>query len=295
MKKAFLLSIILFSSFFIYSQLPQTAVYSFGFKQEAEGKISLTTPKYLSIDNKDGYNNQPNFIDNKTIYLSTQMKNWDQTEIRSFDLYNRKTRLITNTKDAEYSPTLMPDGNHFSCVRVENDGKETQRLWKFPINRSNNGEVLFPLIKGVGYHCWLSESLAALFIVGEPHRLVIADLESQKFTEITSKIGRGMQQMPNGNLAFIQKLGDSSWYIKELNIETLKAGIIIETLEGSEDFIILSDNTFMMAKGSKIFTFNPIKDRDWKEVLDLQIYGITQITRIAYNGARTLIVVDKKG
>ena len=41
---------------------------------------------------------------------------------------------VTNTPEAEYSPTVTPDRRHISVIRVEADG--TQRLWRFAIRRT---------------------------------------------------------------------------------------------------------------------------------------------------------------
>ena len=84
-------------------------------------------------------------------------------------------------------------------------------------------------------------------------------------------------------------------YIKELNTQSLRSNIIVETLEGSEDFIVLEDGTYLMAKGPKIYSYKSKVDSDWKQVADLSNYGIRDITRIAFNGQQTLVVVDKKG
>ena len=278
----------------VFAQLPQTDVYSFFIQKTGSEKYLVRNAKFLNSYNLDGYNNQPDFISNKTIFLSVQEKEGLQTDIYSLDVATRKLKVITDTPEAEYSPTLMPDGNYFSCIRVEKDKNNTQRLWKFPINRSNQGQPIFEKITGVGYHCWLSPIKVALFIVGDPHRLIIANTETQKFTELTSKIGRGMQKLDNGNLAYIQKLGPESWYIKELDLDSYRSSIIIETLKGSEDFIV-HNGTYLMGKGSQVYAFHPQEHNDWVPIFDLANYGIKEITRLSLNADNMLVVVDKKG
>ncbi len=294
MKEGLLLILLSSVTSIVFAQLPETNVYSFFIQKNSPEKYSIRNAKFLNAYNLEGYNNQPSFIKSKTIFLSVQKMSGDQTDIYSLDLSNRKLKVITDTPESEYSPTLMPDGNHFSCVRVEKDSKSTQRLWKFPLNRSNQGQPIFEKIVGVGYHCWLSPRKVALFIVGDPHRLVIADTEDQNYTELTSKIGRGMQKLPNGNLAYVQKLGPESWYIKELDVQSYRSSIIIETLKGSEDFI-LHNGTYMMAKGSEIFAFHPQEHNDWIPIFDLASYGIKNITRLSLNSDNLLVVIDKKG
>ena len=69
---------------------------------------------------------------------------------------------MTNTPEAEYSPTVTPDRRHISVIRVEADG--TQRLWRFAIGGKTNGreqekepELVLRDIKPVGYHAWASD------------------------------------------------------------------------------------------------------------------------------------------
>ena len=294
MKNSLLIILFVLLATMVFAQLPQTDVYSFFIQKTSTEKYLIRNAKFLNSYNLEGYNNQPNFISNKTVFLSVQKKDAVQTDIYSLDLFNRKLKIVTDTPESEYSPTLMPDGSHFSCIRVEKDKNNTQRLWKFPVNRSNQGHPIFEKITGVGYHCWLSPTKVALFIVGDPHRLIIADTEDQNFTELTSKIGRGMQKLDNGNLAYIQKLGPESWYIKELNIDSYRSSIIIETLKGSEDFVV-HNGTFMMGKGSKVYAFHPQEHNDWIPIFDLSDYGVNEITRLSINAENMLVVIDKKG
>jgi hypothetical protein len=49
----------------------------------------------------------------------------------------------------------MPDGVHFSTVRVEADS--AQRLWKFALRGDESPTLLIEKIQPVGYHVWASD------------------------------------------------------------------------------------------------------------------------------------------
>jgi len=266
-------------------------IYSFNIKKIG-GQIEITRPTFLNSFNESAYNNQPYFKNEKSLYLTSQLKGKSQTDIYQLNLFSRTKAQITQTPEAEYSPQLRPGTVAFNCVRVEADGK-TQRLWQFPTNQSNQGKPLFPDVKNVGYYHWLDSDQVALFLVGEPHSLAIGDARDNSVQIITSNIGRGMASAPDGDLLFIQKLSESTWYLKKLNLKTGKSSIIVETLEGAEDFLLL-DDTILMAQGAKLYSYPIVGGTGWSEVANLSSIGLSQITRLAYNGGRVLVLVDSK-
>ena len=131
--------------------VPKTKVYSFKLVEKGES-YHFTNPRYLTGFNAEGYNNQPNFINDNTLYLTVQFPDDSQTDIYSLDLNRNQITRVTKTIEGEYSPTPVPSSRSFSAVRVEADGANTQRLWQFPIDRKDNGQPIFEDITGIGYH-----------------------------------------------------------------------------------------------------------------------------------------------
>ena len=252
-----------------------------------------SAPRFLTAFNTRGYNNQPQYFSPYELYLTVQFPtDTTQTDIYILNPALGTTTAATATTTAEYSPTLMPGGKSFSAVRVESDG--TQRLWAFPLDRSNNGRPVFPNIAGVGYHCWLRDTLAALFIVGEnnqSHYLALAGTGRQQIQRIAFNVGRGLQKMPDGRLAFIQKATEQTWFIKAHDLGKNSSDILIKTLPGSEDFVILADGTFLAGSGAKLYQYQPRRQIDWLEIADLSRYGVKNITRLAASTDGKLAVV----
>jgi hypothetical protein len=251
----------------------------------------LAAPRFLTGFNKKGYNNQPAFITEQEVYLTVQKyPDTTQTDVYALNLLLGKlTKIIQTPGLSEYSPTLMPDGKHFSAVRVEADGG--QWLWRFPLDRSNSGQVIFPNINNIGYHCWLSDTLLALFQVGEPHVLTLAGLSGSRPLRIASNVGRCLQRTSGGQLLFVQKATEQTWFIKQYNPKAGNSEIVTKTLDQSEDFTLLPDGTLLAGKGSKIYQFKPGVNLDWVEIADLTKYGVNKTTRLAQLDGRKLIVV----
>jgi len=279
-------------------QLPNTNVYLFDLEVKADSIFLFSNAKYLTNFNAQGYNNQPNFVTNNKLYISCQFPNdTSQTDVYCLDIETREKTRVTATFESEYSPTIMPyqgEENellHFSCVRVEADAKQSQHIWEFPLSRSNNGRALFVDFDNVGYHAWLNSNEAALFLVGDPHQLVIADKREPGQIEVASNIGRCLQMVGRGNLAFVHMISDKTWLIKKLNRRTYHPELVTATLPESEDFVVLPNETYLMAKGSKIYKFKKSIDIGWVEVVDLSYYNIQDISRMAINFEASKIAI----
>ena len=274
--------------------LAHSDILLFSLNKSTDNTWQPTAPRLLTAFNPDGYNNQPNFFSGNELYLAVQTPDdTSQTDIIALDLLAKtRTRVTATDATAEYSPTLMPGGRRFSAVRVEEDG--SQRLWSFPIDRSDNGRPEFPTIYGVGYHCWLSDTLAAFFIVGETeaqHILYTAGIREQKLRRISANPGRCLQKMPDGKLAFVQKATVQTWYLKTFDPRKQTFEIIVKMPADVEDFAVLPDGTYLAGRGAKLYQFRPGTNLDWKEIADLSKYGVRRITRLATSGADKLTVV----
>ncbi len=279
-------------------QLPKTNVMLFDFKQQNDTVYTLKNPKFLTAFNKNGYNNQPYFLSDRMLYLTVQMsKDTTQTDIYALNLKTKKISQVTRTVESEYSPTFIPPRGtntdfEFSCVRVETDG--SQVLWRYPLNRSHKGKTIFENLKNIGYHFWIDYRDLVLFYVGPPHKMMVVDSRDESARYVTSNIGRCFQELPDGNVAFIEKMDDETWLLKKMDSRTYRTSLITATLPGSEDFVVLKDGTIIMANANKLYKFNQRKDTTWLEIANLSYYGMNNITRLAVNNKedRIAVVID---
>lgn len=263
-------------------QLPNTQVFAFDMDKFGE-QIEFKNCKLLTGFNPYGYNNQPQWINNNELYITVQTPyDTAQTEIYSLSLLNNILTPVTATRESEYSATLMPDRKNISLIRVDASPEGIQRLWTYPLDRSNSGKNILPLHENIGYHCWLSDKKLALFIVNEAsNNLKIVNVEDQSAIQLTSGIGRTLARMNDGKLAFVQKATAQTWYIKALDPISYSSEIIIQTLPGSEDFTLLPDGTILMGSGGKLYSYkigNAVKE--WTEIADFTKYGLNNIKRL---------------
>lgn len=249
--------------------------------------------KIRNITNREGYDNQPMFSTDGEKVFFTSIGADDQADIYAYSMKTGGTKRITNTPESEYSPTITRDGKHLSVVRVEKDKDKTQRLWKFPLNGGPPSLVL-ENIKPVGYHCWIDGNSVALFILGEPNTLQIADVTTGRAEKIADNIGRSMHKIPGtGKISFTVKENDG-WIIQQFDPKTHKTQTIVKGVDSSEDYVWTRDVSILMANGTRLLQWdapNHPPQSDWEEVTDLAKSGIGKITRIALNPKGTLLAI----
>src|SRR5262249_43897471 len=147
----------------------------------------------LNITHTPGYDNQPSFTPDGASILFTSNRGDRQTDIYRYDIADATTTRVTNTPESEYSPTVTPDRAHLSVIPVEADG--TQRLWRFTL-QGEQPELVLERVKPVGYHAWTDDHTLALYVLGQPATLQLADTRSGNAVEIARGIGRSIQRVP---------------------------------------------------------------------------------------------------
>ncbi len=254
------------------------------------GRLAVSELK--NATDRNGYDNQPSFDPTGAFVLYTSGRTDGQTEIFRYDIAAGSSENVTKTPESEYSPTPMPGGVAFSVIRVEADS--AQRLWSFDMD-GRNPKLLLEDVMPVGYHAWGSERTVALFVLGAPPTLQLADANTGRASVVEQNIGRSLHRMP-GQLAisFVHKISDDEWWIKRLDLRTQQITPLVRTLSGSEDYAWTPSGYVLMGRGSILYQWNS-GAAGWTAVADLSSQGIDGITRIAVSpaGDRVAIVGNR--
>ncbi|WP_041951916.1 TolB family protein [Spirosoma spitsbergense] len=272
------LSILLLNTGATFGQAPPDAdIFLVDLTYKGQG---IQVSNLINITQRKGYDNQPSFTPDGKCLLYTSMREDEQTDIYRFDLQSMATVPLTQTPEGEYSPTVTPDTDYFSVIRVESD--KTQRLWKFPISGIGAPVLVLENVKPVGYHCWLTPDSLALFILGTPNSLQLARVSTGDTARMWERIGRSLHKIPGKKaLSFVHKRTSVDWEIKQLDLQTNLITVIAPTLSGSEDFVWTPGGLLLMAQGAGLYVFNPKIDLRWTQLADFSSVGIKQITRLA--------------
>ncbi len=254
------------------------------------GRLAVSELK--NATDRNGYDNQPSFDPTGAFVLYTSGRTDGQTEIFRYDIAAGSSENVTKTPESEYSPTPMPGGVAFSVIRVEADS--AQRLWSFDMD-GQNPKLLLADVMPVGYHAWGNERILALFVLGAPPTLQLADANTGRASVVEQNIGRSLHRIP-GQLAisFVHKISDDEWWIKRLDLRTQQITPLVQTLSGSEDYAWTPSGYVLMGRGSILYQWNS-GAAGWTAVADLSSQGIDGITRIAVSpaGDRVAIVGNR--
>ncbi len=273
------------------SDLPATDIYTISINKTEKGKYQVGTPE--KITSWSGYDNQPYFLPDGSGILYSSVRDSAKSDIYKFTFQFGQTTQITHTPiTAEYSPMVMPDKSGISCVRVLEDDS-TQLLSK--MKAGDEYVALFPKLNPVGYYCWASNDVAAMFVLGEPQTLQLGYLKSGVVKKVGERIGRCLVRMPgktSNGFYFVQFNEDStSSEIQLYDLKTGKTNKVVNTLVDEEDFAIMPDGTLLMGSGGKLYKYMPGTDKDWKEIADFSGTPVEQFYRIAVNAAGDMIAV----
>lgn len=276
----------------LVAQLPKTDLYLAEFKG-LSAVPQLLKIKYLNDFNPNGYNNQPGFFTFDELFLTVGKDTSNTTEIYHLNLKSAEYFRFTETPGiSEFSATSSMQKGKISCVRIEPDGKD-QSLWSYPADRSGMGSRLLPNLKNIGYYAWLNKDSVALFLVGNPHTLVIADVNTGKTDFIIDNIGRCIKYDNEGRLFFVHKVKSDLWQLKSLDIQNRNTKVICTMPPGREDYDLLINGNIIAGDGSKLKTINPAKSTEWVEIADFSNLGINNINRLVAVRDRVVFVNNK--
>jgi hypothetical protein len=247
----------------------------------------------LNITDRPGYDNQPSFTsDGKGIFF-TSVRDDAQADIYRYDIASKQSTRVTSTApESEYSATPIDGGRAISVVRVERDS--TQRLWRFPLDGSPPS-VILERVKPVGYHAWADDHTLALFVLGTPSSLQLADTRTGSSDTIAVNIGRSLHRIPGTNrISFVRKVDAKEWWIESLDPRTRATARLIRLPENVEDYAWFPDGSIICGRDARLLWWSGKAAADWREIADLSGAGVHGITRLAVSerGDRLAFVAD---
>lgn len=245
---------------------------------DASGLPSIDPPR--NVTRRPDYDNQPHFVpDGSGFWYTVNDPHTGQADIYRYDPASATVSRVTmSSPQSEYSATPLPDGSGISVIRVEADS--TQRLWRFDADGSG-AEVLLEGVAPVGYHAWLDEVTVALFVLGDPPTLRLADLRTGRARVIAEDIGRSLQRIPDSfDVSYVQRHADGTSTIMRLPGDGGDPEPIVETVGGGDFHAWAPNGTLLMAQGPVVHAARPATPREWTPIADFSELNIT-ISRLA--------------
>jgi dipeptidyl aminopeptidase/acylaminoacyl peptidase len=240
---------------------------------------------------RPGYDNQPSFTPDGAALLYTR-QDGTQTDVWRYDVVARSNRPVIQTPEGEYSPQVTPDGAGISVVRVEADA--TQRLWRFRRD-GTSPTLLLKDVKPVGYHAWGPDGLLALFVLGDPNSLQVADTRTGRAEVVARRVGRSLHRIPGRETVSVLRIADDGRWIEELDLRSRRLTRLVRAPEsGDGDYAWTPDGAILMAEGATLRRWAP--GGDWQAVADLDALGLAGASRLAISpdGRTVALVVPER-
>jgi hypothetical protein len=134
-------------------------------------------------------------------------------------------------------------------------------------------------VKPVGYHAWGPDGLLALFVLGKPNTLQVADSRTGRARIVTHGIGRSIHRIPGRETVSVLHIEEKAWTIKELDLRTRALKPIVRAIESADgDYAWTSDGAILMSDGKTLMRW---KGGDWHLIADLTAIGLSGATRMA--------------
>lgn len=242
------------------------------------GPPSIGMPTNLT--RRPGYDNQPHFLPGGEGILYTVVdSHTGQADIYRYDPVNGTVDRVTSSNpESEYSATPLPDGSGISVVRVEADS--TQRLWRFDLDGTDEA-VLLEEIAPVGYHAWIDENTVALFVLGDPPTLRVADLRTGRARVVARDISPSLQRIPDTfDVSFVQRHEDGTSTIMRLPGDGGAPEPIATTVRGGHFHAWGPGGTLFMADGPVVHAARDDRGWAWTPAADFSDLNIV-VSRLA--------------
>ena len=217
----------------------------------------------------------------------------EQTESHIYNLVTKQSSRLTNTDASEYSPTLMPSQTQFSVIKAFDD---KQKLWQYPLTSLDGKPVeLLKEVNPVGYHAWVNEKEVIMFVLGEPHTLQLANIDTGESQIIDKDIGASLYKIPNSKLmSYSVNVGTEKapkWQVKSFNAETKQTAKITDLPEGAYYYGWTGDRQLIAAQETKLFSYRLSEHSKWQQFADVSEVCPKGISRLTTNAQNTKIAM----
>lgn len=251
------------------------------------GRVRVTRP--VNVTARSGYDNQPAFLPDGRGFYYTRIEADGQADVWRYEIASAHAERVTATPESEYSPTPVAGQPGFSVVRVERDS--TQRLWHFVPPEPPS--LVFEGIAPVGYQAWATPAVAALYLLGDPSALVIANATTGRVDTMARDVGRSLSAIPGRPaVSFVQWVGQREAWLAELDVTNRAVLRLVRMPAGAEFHVWTPHGLVLTAADTKIYQWDPLSGGSWKEIVNLRSAGLRGITRLAVSpsGDRLAIV-----
>lgn len=275
--------------------LPSDDIYLFSLAVSADGDAAIS-PIGNATD-RPGYDNQPEFLAGESAFLFTGESEEGRTDIWRYDIALDEIFRVTNTRNiGEYSPRRTHDGRALSFIHEKED-RDRQQVYRSEPDGSGAEPVLE--LNPVGYYAWNTDgSRLALFALGDPPTLRVADLATGEVEVVYENIGRALYALPGGaGAVFTTPREDGEGYAAHrLDFADNAVTPLFDLPGAAQDYAIIppaapGGEVGFFSAADDILYIRMMSDSEWRAVADLSEHGVTGATRMAVSPDRRYLAI----
>lgn len=264
-----------FFFFGILAAQPNTEVYLMDLDYEGE---DFTFSNFRNISNDAGYDSQPSFQSDNLVLFAAN--NGGQTDIAQYHIrFNKKFWLHEGSAASQYSPQRIPGSQHILIVHLDTTGR--QRLFRHHLTSREYTEA-HPDLQ-VAYFAMYNENILVGSVLGDDALdLVVANLKTKQVDTLAYNAGRSFHKVPESDTmsyTYVNEEGNHDVY--QLDMKSFESFFVAQLPIGVQDHVWISESILLIGSGSKLYTYDLFGDGVWKEVADLSLYKLDNITRLA--------------
>ena len=242
----------------------------------ARASLTVGVPRNLTA--RPGYDNQPTFAPGGAAVLFTSIRDDGQADIWRVNVVDGAMSAVSRTAESEYSATLTPDGG-ISVIRVERDS--TQRLWRMT-PAGTDFRVVLERVKPVGYHAWSDDTTLALFVLGSPPTLQLANARTGEARVMDDSIGRSIHRIPGERaFSYTRRGADGIRWMMRLDVASGEKRRLAQMPEGTEDYAWTPSGIALSAQGAELLAWDPRGTAGWTRIATLAGENLGRVTRLA--------------
>jgi hypothetical protein len=250
----------------------------------------LQISQLRNISNNPGYDNQPSWYDNQSVlYARTRGQ---ATDIAFVSLADPKNTSFPfqQTEGGEYSPQRIGNSSDAMAIRLDPDGY--QGMYRY----ASKGESK-ELIKGLRMAYFVQPSdnvVIGSVLSGDQLDLVEADLRTGQVDTLIPRSGRSIHLRPGrAAVSYTAESEDNDGMdIFQMDLDSGEHFYIKDLPLGVQDYVWLDSDRILLGSGPRLYLHDLFEGGEWREIANLESYGISDITRMAVSpdGKRLALV-----
>ena len=267
---------------------PQPDIFLFDYDASTEGDALANG---VNVTNRPTlYDNQPFFTPGGDSFVYVR-GDGTQTDVWEYDIAGRTHTQLTDTPEAEYSPTPSPDNRSITVVFERN-----RSIWQ--VDRDDPGEPRWLLEAAgvdepVGYFARNHATGDVLLWSRYGYNVALSHASEERYHFVSGHaVPASPHLVPGTNrFSFVHRQTNEEVWIKEVDPETRAVRPLTPIVGSNANYAWTPDGAILQIEGTVLHRWRE-GGEGWEEISDLADHGLATAYRIAVSpdGRRVAIV-----